>query len=130
MQYAKDRVQFGKPIGEFQLIQDKLARMEVARMNVQNLVFRTIEMGAAGKTHDPRRGVGDEALLGAGRHRGRARGGAALRRQRLHGEFQVEQLARDAKVLQIYAGTDEIQITAHRQGSPARLIVGRPLSGW
>ena len=26
-------------------------------------------------------------------------------------EFQVEQLARDAKVLQIYAGTDEIQIS-------------------
>ena len=40
MQYAKDRVQFGQPIGEFQLIQDKLARMEVARLNVQNLVFR------------------------------------------------------------------------------------------
>ena len=45
VEYAKDRVQFGKPIGEFQLIQDKLARMEVARLNVQNLVFRTIEMG-------------------------------------------------------------------------------------
>ena len=28
--YAKDQVQFGQPIGEFQLIQDKLARMEVA----------------------------------------------------------------------------------------------------
>ena len=27
-------------------------------------------------------------------------------------EYQVEQLARDAKVLQIYAGTDEIQISA------------------
>ena len=26
-------------------------------------------------------------------------------------EYQVEQLARDAKVLQIYAGTDEIQVT-------------------
>jgi alkylation response protein AidB-like acyl-CoA dehydrogenase len=26
-------------------------------------------------------------------------------------EFHVEQLARDAKVLQIYAGTDEIQVT-------------------
>src|SRR5207342_3080223 len=43
VQYAKDRVQFGKPIGEFQLIQDKLARMEVARLNVSNLVFRYIE---------------------------------------------------------------------------------------
>ena len=49
VQYAKDRVQFGQPIGEFQLIQDKLARMEVARLNVQNLVFRTLEMGAAGR---------------------------------------------------------------------------------
>src|SRR6478735_1268547 len=39
VQYAKDRVQFGQPIGEFQLIQEKLARMEVARLNVQNLVF-------------------------------------------------------------------------------------------
>ena len=27
-------------------------------------------------------------------------------------EFEVEQLARDAKVLQIYAGTDEIQVSA------------------
>ena len=49
VQYAKDRVQFGQPIGEFQLIQDKLARMEVARLNVQNLVFRTIEMAADGR---------------------------------------------------------------------------------
>ena len=63
VQYAKDRVQFGKPIGEFQLIQDKLARMEVARMNVQNLVFRTMEMGAAGRSDDARRGLGDEAVL-------------------------------------------------------------------
>jgi alkylation response protein AidB-like acyl-CoA dehydrogenase len=47
--YAKDRVQFGRPIGEFQLIQDKLARMEVARLNVENLVFRFVEVSAAGK---------------------------------------------------------------------------------
>src|SRR5206468_168109 len=47
--YAKNRVQFGQPIGEFQLIQDKLARMEVARLNIQNLVFRYIEMSAAGR---------------------------------------------------------------------------------
>ncbi|MEX2659964.1 MAG: acyl-CoA dehydrogenase family protein, partial [Acidimicrobiales bacterium] len=42
--YARERVQFGKPIGEFQLIQLKLAKMEVARLNIQNLVFRQIEM--------------------------------------------------------------------------------------
>src|SRR5262249_48243891 len=46
---ARPRVQFGKPIGEFQLIQLKLARMEVARMNIQNLVFRQIEMWQADK---------------------------------------------------------------------------------
>jgi alkylation response protein AidB-like acyl-CoA dehydrogenase len=112
VQYAKDRVQFGKPIGEFQLIQEKLARMEVARMNVQNLVFRTMEMGAAGQHHDARRGVGDEAVLG------RAATEVAMEAVQLFGgngymsEFRVEQLARDAKVLQIYAGTDEIQIAA------------------
>src|SRR5580704_10768614 len=49
VQYARDRVQFGRPIGEFQLIQLKLAKMEVTRMNIQNLVFRQIEMAAAGK---------------------------------------------------------------------------------
>src|SRR4051812_17604824 len=60
VQYAKDRVQFGQPIGEFQLIQDKLARMEVARLNVQNLVFRHIEMSAAGT------GAGAEPAAGTG----------------------------------------------------------------
>jgi acyl-CoA dehydrogenase len=112
VQYAKDRVQFGKPIGEFQLIQDKLARMEVARLNVQNLVFRTMEMGAAGV---------DMTLAEASAmklYSARAATEVALEAVQLFGgngymsEFRVEQLARDAKVLQIYAGTDEIQITA------------------
>ncbi|MFP8869952.1 MAG: acyl-CoA dehydrogenase family protein, partial [Myxococcota bacterium] len=49
LKYAKERVQFGRPIGEFQLIQDKLARMEVARINVQNMVFRTIEGAELGR---------------------------------------------------------------------------------
>ncbi len=43
--YAREREQFGQPIGQFQLIQLKLAKMEVARMNLQNLVFRHIEIG-------------------------------------------------------------------------------------
>src|SRR5687768_13845818 len=111
VQYAKDRVQFGKPIGEFQLIQDKLARMEVARLNVQNLVFRTIEMGQAGKSLT----LAEASAMKL--YSARAAMEVALEAVQLHGgngymaEFQVEQLARDAKVLQIYAGTDEIQIT-------------------
>ncbi len=112
VQYAKDRVQFGKPIGEFQLIQDKLARMEVARMNVQNLVFRVMEMGAAG------RGMSLAEASAMKLYSARAATEVAMEAVQLFGgngymsEFRVEQLARDAKVLQIYAGTDEIQIVA------------------
>jgi acyl-CoA dehydrogenase len=111
IRYAKDRVQFGKPIGEFQLIQDKLARMEVARLNVQNLVFRTIELGAAGKSMT----LAEASAMKL--YSARAAMEVALEAVQLFGgngymaEFRVEQLARDAKVLQIYGGTDEIQIT-------------------
>ncbi|HUI25530.1 MAG TPA: acyl-CoA dehydrogenase family protein, partial [Candidatus Kryptonia bacterium] len=49
LDYARTRVAFGKPIGEYQLIQLKLANMEVARMNLQNIVFRQIEMAELGK---------------------------------------------------------------------------------
>src|SRR5262249_19729734 len=38
VKYAKERVQFGRPIGEFQLIQLKLARLAAARVHVRNLV--------------------------------------------------------------------------------------------
>jgi acyl-CoA dehydrogenase len=112
VQYAKDRVQFGKPIGEFQLIQEKLARMEVARLNVQNLVFRTMEMSAAGITMT----LAEASAMKL--YSARSATEVALEAVQLFGgngymsEFRVEQLARDAKVLQIYAGTDEIQITA------------------
>ncbi|MCZ6783151.1 MAG: acyl-CoA dehydrogenase family protein [Proteobacteria bacterium] len=110
--YAKERVQFGKPIGEFQLIQDKLARMEVARMNLQNLVFRTIECAAQG------RGLPIAEASAMKLYAARAAVEVAMEAVQVYGgngymsEYQVEQLARDAKVLQIYAGTDEIQISA------------------
>src|SRR3954466_5544197 len=109
--YAKNRVQFGQPIGQFQLIQEKLARMEVARLNVQNLVFRFIEMTAAGRALT----LAEASAMKL--YSARAATEVAMEAVQLHGgngymaEFHVEQLARDAKVLQIYAGTDEIQIT-------------------
>jgi acyl-CoA dehydrogenase len=111
VEYAKNRVQFGQPIGNFQLIQEKLARMEVARLNVQNLVFRYVEMTAAG------RGLTLAEASAMKLYSARAATEVAMEAVQLFGgngymsEFRVEQLARDAKVLQIYAGTDEIQIT-------------------
>jgi alkylation response protein AidB-like acyl-CoA dehydrogenase len=110
--YAKERVQFGRPIGEFQLIQDKLARMEVARMNVENMVLRTIGLAAAGKS------LRFSEASAMKLYSARAAMEVALEAVQVHGgngymsEYHVEQLCRDAKVLQIYAGTDEIQISA------------------
>ena len=116
VQYAKDRVQFGQPIGQFQLIQEKLARMEVARLNVQNLVFRTIEsQAAAARGEEMAMTLAEASAMKL--YSARAATEVALEAVQIHGgngymsEYQVEQLARDAKVLQIYAGTDEIQIT-------------------
>ncbi len=109
--YAKDRVQFGRPIGEFQLVQLKLAKMEVARMNVQNLVFRQIEMTEMGVTMD----IAEASACKL--YSAQAAMEVALEAVQLFGgngymaEFQVEQLCRDAKVLQIYGGTDEIQVS-------------------
>ena len=104
-------MQFGKPISDFQLIQLKLANMEVARMNTQNLVFRVIELASEGKTMSLAEASACK-LYTAG-----AAVDVALEAVQLFGgngymaEYRVEQLARDAKVLQIYGGTDEIQVS-------------------
>jgi alkylation response protein AidB-like acyl-CoA dehydrogenase len=118
--YAKTRVQFGKPIGEFQLIQLKLARMEVARMNVQNLVFRQVELSSLGRSMN----LAEASACKL--YSAQAATEVALEAVQLFGgngymaEYQVEQLCRDAKVLQIYAGTDEIQVS-----QIARSLLGR-----
>jgi hypothetical protein len=111
VQYAKDRMLWERPISEFQLIQLKLARMEIARLNVENLVFRHIEMSAAGKTLT----LAEASAMKL--YSAQAASEVAMDAVQLFGgngymaEFRVEQLARDAKVFQIYAGTDEIQVT-------------------
>ena len=72
---------------------------------------RSIEMAADG------RGMSLAEASAMKLYSARAATEVAMEAVQLHGgngymaEFQVEQLARDAKVLQIYAGTDEIQIT-------------------
>jgi alkylation response protein AidB-like acyl-CoA dehydrogenase len=111
VQYAKDRLLWERPIAEFQLIQLKLARMEIARLNVENLVFRHIEMSSAGKSLS----LAEASAMKL--YSAQAASEVAMEAVQLFGgngymsEFRVEQLARDAKVFQIYAGTDEIQVT-------------------
>jgi hypothetical protein len=110
--YARNRVQFGRPIGEFQLIQAKLAGMEVARVNVRNMLFRYLETIGAGRS------LSFAEASAMKLYSARAATEVALDAVQVLGgngymaEFHVEQLARDAKVLQIYAGTDELQTTA------------------
>lgn len=111
IEYAKNRHQFSRPIGDFQLIQLKLAEMEIARLNVENMVLRYIEKIDRGD----RPTVAEASAMKL--YSARTAFAVATEAVQLHGgngymaENIVEQLARDAKVLQIYGGTDEIQVT-------------------
>ncbi|MGB1141066.1 MAG: acyl-CoA dehydrogenase family protein [Halioglobus sp.] len=112
VEYAKTRVQFGHPIGDYQLIQLKLAKMEVARLNLENLVFRYIETRAAGKDMtfaeaSAMKLYAAQTAMEVTTEAVQIFGGAGYMR-----ETRVEQLMRDAKILQIYAGSDEMQIVA------------------
>ena len=120
LEYAKTRVQFDQPIGSYQLIQLKLAKMEVARLNLENLVFRFIETRAAGKDFSLAEAsamklYAAQAAMEVSTEAVQIFGGAGYMR-----ETRVEQLMRDAKILQIYAGTDEMQII-----SIAKDLLGR-----
>lgn len=110
--YAKNRKLWERPISEYQLIQQKIASMEVARVNVQNMVFQFIERQAAGaptsfaeasamKLYSAQAAcqVADDAIQIFG-------GNGYV------SEYRVEQLYRDARVYRIYAGTDEMQVVA------------------
>ena len=112
IEYAKTRVQFGQNIGSYQLVQLKLAKMEVARLNLENLVFRYIETRAAGKDltlaeASAMKLYAAQAAMEVTTEAVQVFGGAGYMR-----ETRVEQLMRDAKILQIYAGTDEMQVLA------------------
>jgi alkylation response protein AidB-like acyl-CoA dehydrogenase len=114
--YAKSRTLWGKNIGQFQLIQLKLAKMEIARMNVQNMVFHTIERQQAGKPLT----LAEASAIKL--YSSEAATDVAMEAVQLFGgngymaEYRVEQLARDAKSLMIYAGSNEVQVTHIAKG--------------
>jgi len=114
--YAKNRQLWGQEIGQFQLIQLKLANMEIARMNVRNMLFRVIEAMQTGTQ------ISLAEASAIKWYCSQAATDVAMDAVQLFGgngymtEYRVEQLARDAKSLMIYAGSNEVQITHVAKG--------------
>jgi alkylation response protein AidB-like acyl-CoA dehydrogenase len=117
--YAKERVAFGKPINELQGIQFKLADMETRTAAARELLYKACAMA-------------DRNEPGLGKHTSMAKLFASDTAmwvtieaiQVLGGygyvtEYPVERMMRDAKITQIYEGTNEIQ----------RVVIARAMRG-
>ena len=117
-EYAKERQTFGKPIAQHQAIQMKLADMSTEIEAARLLVYRAAWLKDRGETVTE---AGAKAKLFASEVARRQTGEAI---QILGGygytkEFPVERYYRDAKITEIYEGTNEIQ----------RLVIARSLLG-
>jgi alkylation response protein AidB-like acyl-CoA dehydrogenase len=116
--YAQERHAFGRPIGGFGAIQQKLADMQTEIEAARALVWRAARLKQAGRPHSVE---GAQAKLFASRV-ARHWTGEAIQVLGGYGytkEFPVERYYRDAKVTEIYEGTSEIQ----------RLVIARALLG-
>jgi isovaleryl-CoA dehydrogenase len=116
--YVRERRQFGKPIGTFQLMQGKIADMYVALNSARAYVYAVAKACDAGKTT---RFDAAGAILMASENGVRvaleaiqALGGAGYTK-----DYPVERYLRDAKLYDIGAGTNEIR----------RFLIGRELVG-
>jgi isovaleryl-CoA dehydrogenase len=116
--YAREREQFGRKIGSFELIQEKLANMEAALEASRLLMYRAL----LAVTSDKRSARASATAL---TFASEASTQVALQAIQVHGgngymrDLPLERLARDAKLLEIGAGTSEIR----------RLVVARELLG-
>jgi isovaleryl-CoA dehydrogenase len=118
LRYARERAQFGQKIGRFQLIQEKLANMHFRLEASRLLLYRAL---AAVQTDKRTARQSATALTFASE----ASTQVALDAVQIYGgygyirDYPLEKLARDAKLLEIGAGTSEIR----------RLLVARELLG-
>jgi hypothetical protein len=106
--YAKERKQFGRPIAEQQAVAFKLADMatmtEAARQLVYRAAFLCNEKLPCGKEASMAKLFASDAAMKVTTEAIQVFGGYGYTR-----EYPVERLFRDAKVTQIYEGTNEIQ---------------------
>jgi short/branched chain acyl-CoA dehydrogenase len=116
LDYAQQRKQFGQPISQFQAIQFKLADMATAVENARLLTYK------AAWLHDRKADFAKQAAM-AKLYASDTAMNAALEAVQIHGgygytdEYPVSRFFRDAKILQIGEGTNEIQ----------RLVIARLL---
>jgi isovaleryl-CoA dehydrogenase len=118
--YVRERTQFGKPIGAFQLMQAKVADMYVAFNSARSYVYAVAKACDAGKTtREDAAGailLASENAVKVSLEAIQALGGAGYTK-----DWPVERCLRDAKLYDIGAGTNEIR----------RFLIGRELiGGW
>jgi alkylation response protein AidB-like acyl-CoA dehydrogenase len=116
--YAKERQQFGKPIASFQGIQFKLADMESRTAAARELLYRAcakVDAGERdmGKYSSMAKLVASDTAMWVTTEAVQVLGGYGY-----VSEYPVERMMRDAKITQIYEGTNEIQ----------RLVIARTLA--
>ena len=115
--YAKERIQFGKPIFELQAIQFKLAEMQTRTAAARELLYKACAMA---DRNEP--GLGQYTSMAKLFASDTAMYVTVEAVQVLGGfgyvtEYPVERMMRDAKITQIYEGTNEIQ----------RLVIAREM---
>jgi alkylation response protein AidB-like acyl-CoA dehydrogenase len=106
--YAKQRTQFGQPIGDFQVIRHKLAHMAVDIEAARQLCYFAASEKDTGKRCDYEAGLA-KAFAAEMAER------VTREAMQIHGgygysmEFEAQRFWRDARVLSIFEGTSEIQ---------------------
>src|SRR6266516_5785437 len=118
LKYAQQRLQFGKPIASFQLVQDLLARMLANVTACQCLVARTAQLQAEGKLGD------HHAALAKAFTTARMRETVAWAREIFGGngivlDYDVARFFADSEALYSYEGTYQMQ----------NLIIGKAITG-
>jgi (2S)-methylsuccinyl-CoA dehydrogenase len=108
MKYAKDRVQFGKPIAEFQVIRHKIAHAASEIEAARRLCYYACEVKDAGRRADLEAGMA-KAFAAEMAERVTSEmmqvfGGYGYSR-----EYPAQRFWRDARVFRIFEGTSEIQ---------------------
>ena len=119
LKYSQERLQFGKPIGSFQMVQDLLAKMLANITASQCLIVRMAQLQAEGKLSDA------QAAIAKAFTTAKCRETVAWARELLGGngiaaEYNVGRFFVDSEALYSYEGTYQIQ----------NLIVGKAITGF